>query len=525
MAYIVGNTGSTNFPVTGTAYQSTKRDILGPNTYDAFVAKIDTVSHLKIYATYIGGNANEFGAGVAIDGSGNATIVGNTTSTDFPVIAGSYDTTSNAGLTVGYVSKLNAAGSALVYSTFIKSPFTFAKTDGIALDADGNAFITGYSDAPLPGSTVLPTGSNPSFVNGFYVAKLNPSGSALLQRAWVIGGSEIYGIALRNDGAVYVTGHASPAIVISATESIPAGSRFVLRLNPGLDSIGFGYSFDQGSLQKRANSIALDTEKNVYVIGQTSGFQIPTTATALQNSPNGATDIVLLKLSDNSIPTTTTLTIGQPRPSRAGETLTLNATITGATTGTVTFNDGGLALGTASVNGGVATLSSTILTAGTHDLTATFNGTPPADPSTSQNVALTLNKAIPGVHLDVSSTEVEDGDHITVVATVTGANPTGFVTFQFKGNGVATSPIGFDGRAGAELVITGFGEGDVRADYGGDSNNEASESNTVTVTSGGLGSLLGGGGCVLKGNQPFDPVLLLSLIVSLGMLLRARRRI
>ncbi len=525
-AYIVGNTGSTNFPVSGTAYQSTKRDNLGPNTYDAFVAKIDTVSHLKIYATYIGGNANEFGAGIAIDDSGNATIVGNTSSTDFPVISGSYDTTPNPNYIVGYVSKVNSTGSALIYSTFVKSVNSFAQTDGIAIDSDGNAFITGVSDMALPGASVFPLGSSQPFNRGVYVAKLNPSGSALLQSAWVFGAQEVYGISKRNDGTTYVTGYAGQLMTISPTQSISPNSRFILRLPPALDAIGFGYAFDtQAGLQNRSGTIAVDSTNNVYVVAHTSGFQIPTTAGALQTSPNGGTDIVLLKLSDNSIPTTTSLAIAQPSPTRAGQTLTLNATVAGAATGNVTFNDGGLMLGTAPVNGGVATLSSTIPTAGTHNLSATFNGTPPAEPSTSQNVALTLNKAIPGVHLDVSSTEVEDGDHITVVATVTGANPTGFVTFQFKGNGVATSPIGFDGRASAELVITGFGEGDVRADYSGDTNNEAAESNTTTVTSGGLGSLFGGGGgCVMKVNQPFDPVLLLSFMLSLGMVTRIRYR-
>src|SRR5207302_1835601 len=101
----------TNFP-TASPLQANKG-----TGYDAFLAKINASGSALVYSTYIGGNGGEFAQGIAVDGSGNAYVVGSTTSTDFPTASPLQ--ANNGGGTDAFVTKINASGSALVYSTYL----------------------------------------------------------------------------------------------------------------------------------------------------------------------------------------------------------------------------------------------------------------------------------------------------------------------------------------------------------------------------------------------------------------------
>src|SRR5204862_4628031 len=87
-AYITGLTGSTDFPITGGAFQST----FGGGTFDAFVTKLNAGGFALVYSTYLGGGANDEGHRVAVDTDGNACVTGATYSTNFPVTSGAYQT-------------------------------------------------------------------------------------------------------------------------------------------------------------------------------------------------------------------------------------------------------------------------------------------------------------------------------------------------------------------------------------------------------------------------------------------------
>ncbi|MEK9134291.1 MAG: SBBP repeat-containing protein, partial [Pseudomonadota bacterium] len=201
-AYLTGYTYSTDFPTTASPLQGS----LAGNR-DAFVTKIDASGSTLVYSTYLGGSGYDYPCGwsIAVDSSGNAYVVGETTSTNFPTV--SPIQASNAGGYDAFVTKINASGSAFVYSTYLGGSGTDASWS-IAVDSSGNAYIGGFTN-----STNFPTvspiqGSNAGFYDAF-VAKINASGSALVYSTY-LGGSvydEGYGIAVDSSGNAYISGN------------------------------------------------------------------------------------------------------------------------------------------------------------------------------------------------------------------------------------------------------------------------------------------------------------------------------
>ncbi|MFU2192317.1 SBBP repeat-containing protein, partial [Methanobacterium sp. MZD130B] len=168
-AYITGSTYSTDFPTTPGAYQNTNK-----GGSEVFVSKLDPTGAL-VYSTYLGGTDYEYGYGVAVDGDGNAYITGETSSTDFPTTSDAYQT-SYAGFGDAFVSKLNPSGTGLVYSTYLGGT-DYEYGFGVAVDGDGNAYITGstYStDFPTTPGAYQNTNKGGSEV---FVSKLDPTGA------------------------------------------------------------------------------------------------------------------------------------------------------------------------------------------------------------------------------------------------------------------------------------------------------------------------------------------------------------
>ena len=123
------------------------------------MTKLNATGSALVYSTYLGGNDNDGAQAVAVDGSGNAVIVGSTESFNFPVTPGAFQATTPGN---AFVTKLNATGSALVYATYLGGGDTSAH--GIAVDSSGDAFVTGWTgntDFPsTPGAfqTTFPAG-------------------------------------------------------------------------------------------------------------------------------------------------------------------------------------------------------------------------------------------------------------------------------------------------------------------------------------------------------------------------------
>jgi hypothetical protein len=141
-AYVTGWTNSIDYDVTPRAFQTTKEGFYR----DVFVTKLNATGTALVYSTYIGGSDHDYGNAIAVDGSGNAYVTGETWSTDYDVTPGAFQTTNGGGRDV-FVTKLNATGTALVYSTYIGGRGT-DYGHGIAVDGSGNAYVTGGTASP-----------------------------------------------------------------------------------------------------------------------------------------------------------------------------------------------------------------------------------------------------------------------------------------------------------------------------------------------------------------------------------------
>jgi hypothetical protein len=239
-AYVTGTTSSTTFPLHTPVYGSRT----GPS--DAFVSKLDwSGSALTLnYSTYLGGTDQELGSSIAVDSSGNAYVAGVTYSTNFPTLHPyqASNKTPTAGGT-GYVAELNAAGTALVYSTYLGGS-TFDWAYGIATDSSGSAYVAGVT-----GSTDFPT-QNPLYasLNGAasdaFVTKLdwnNTSSTLTLDYSTYLGGSANefgYAIAIDSSGNAYVTGTTASTdfptfIAVQGTNKTPSSSQtgFVAKIS------------------------------------------------------------------------------------------------------------------------------------------------------------------------------------------------------------------------------------------------------------------------------------------------------
>jgi len=303
-AYITGVTFSSNFP-TVNPFQASKGA-----QQDAFVAKINPAGTAWVYVTYLGGNAVDEGYAIATDASGNAYVTGETNSTNFPLQ--SPLRSSNAGSSGpsfdAFVTKLNPAGSALVYSTYLGGSATDEGT-AIAVDSSGSAYVAGFA-----GSTDFPVVSPMQLhlagADDAFVTKFNPAGSALMYSTYLGGGSEdqAYGLAVDRAGNAYVTGRTNSSDfpltnAIQATRV--AFDMFVTELNPAgtarLFSTFVGGSGSEVQTQSGLAGIAVDGRGNIHVASGTTSTDFPV-VNAIQKSNAGGFEDAIVFLLGNSAP-------------------------------------------------------------------------------------------------------------------------------------------------------------------------------------------------------------------------------
>jgi len=284
-AYVAGETEAVNFPTTANAFD---RTING--AFDTFVTKLNATGSALVYSSYLGGTAVEFPARVAVDGSGNLFIAGSTSSTDFPTTAGAFDRTHNGAFDV-FLTKLNAAGSGLVFSTFLGGS-GFDSAGGLALDSAGNSYVSGGAgsvDFPsTPGAFDTLTDGDDAFVT-----KFNPTGSALVYSTFLGGSSSdgASGLALDGAGNAWLTGGTTSTdfpIIVGAVDSTHNGMSdvFVSELNNTGTTLLYS-TFLGGSDGEGGSDIAVDTSGGVYVTGHTFSLNYPTTAGAFDTVWNG----------------------------------------------------------------------------------------------------------------------------------------------------------------------------------------------------------------------------------------------
>ena len=249
------------------------------------------------YATYLGGNGFEQGMAIAVDGAGNAYVAGYTLSSDFPTVSAYDRSLGKSGDVDVFVTKLNAAGTGLVWSTYIGGAGSIDRAVGIAIDANGSAYVTGSTASNnFPVSTTA--WQKALAGGGAFVAKLTPAGNALAYSTYV-GGVTSNAIAVDRDGNAYVAGSATPllATTASAFQARPGNAQatgFVLKLNAA-GSAPLYATFLGGSGTDEATSIAVDAAGAAFVGGWTASDDFPT-VNPLQRDPRGQRDAFVAKL-------------------------------------------------------------------------------------------------------------------------------------------------------------------------------------------------------------------------------------
>jgi uncharacterized repeat protein (TIGR01451 family) len=424
-AYVTGFTNSTTFPgVTGSSIQPANAG----GSFDDFVTKINAAGTAIVYSTFLGGSGEDEAFGIAVDSSGNAYVTGETASTTFPGVTGSSIQPANAGSFDDFVTKINAAGTAIVYSTFLGGSGDDAGF-AIAVDTSGNAYVTGLHATTNPGG-----GAN----FDAFVTKINAAGTAVVYST-PLGGTGIdegNSIAVDSSGNAYVTGQTSsatfPGVTGSSIQPAHAGGiydAFVTEINAAGTIV---YStFLGGSGTDHGYSIAVDSSGNVYVAGDTNSTTFPgVTGSSIQPAKAGSpitfdafvTKIGLAALvADLSInktpspppygtglPVTYTITVNNAGPaSAAGVTVTdvipagtafVSATSSqGSCSGTTTVT---CTLGTIA-SGGTATISLVLtlpLTPGPVSNTSTVTSSNP-DTNPANNSATAMITVIPAAQV------------------------------------------------------------------------------------------------------------------------------
>ncbi|MGA2739156.1 MAG: SBBP repeat-containing protein [Bryobacteraceae bacterium] len=283
-AYVVGETGSTDFPTLGPEQESMAGDT------DVFITKWNAAGTGLVYSTYVGGSSRDVGLGVAVDAAGDAYVTGFTYSGDFPITPGALRT-SFVGDSKAFVLELNAGGSGLIYATFLGGSGDDYGA-GIAVDAAGEAHIAGYT-ASVDFPTT--TGAFQQYYGGGsydgFLAKLNAAGSALIYATY-LGGIEndtAAGVALDPAGNIYVTGQTQSANFPTVNPLQAAGSEsnaFVVKISAS-GPVQYA-TYLGGTGLNNGTAIAADAAGNAYVTGFTNAPDFPVTSNAYQPVNNGS---------------------------------------------------------------------------------------------------------------------------------------------------------------------------------------------------------------------------------------------
>jgi hypothetical protein len=281
-AYVTGYTYSSDFPTTLGAYKPSATVGFGL-VQEAFVTRLSADGSSLSYSTYLGGSNSERGRALAVGGDGSAYITGETYSNDFPTTLGAYDTSSNGAFDL-FVTKLNATGSLLTYSTYLGGSSDESLPAGIAVDGSGSAYLTGSTQSSNFPTTPGAYYTTPGALSSTYITKLSPDGSTLAYSTF-LPGAGTSGIAVDAAGGAYVAGSASSAsfpTTPGAYDTTPNGSdgdAFVTKLS--LDGSSLAYSTLIGGFAiDYANGLALDGSNNAYIAGYTTSTDYPTTAGA-----------------------------------------------------------------------------------------------------------------------------------------------------------------------------------------------------------------------------------------------------
>ncbi|MFO0795290.1 MAG: SBBP repeat-containing protein [Candidatus Brocadiaceae bacterium] len=293
MVYIVGYTASSDFPTTATVYDASYN--YGD---DAFISKLNGGLTSLVESTFLGGSGNDRGNSIAITAGGKVYVTGYTTSLNFPVTAGAYDTSYN-GAEV-FVSWFNSDLWRLRASTFLGGSYSDVG-NAIAINRFGSVYVTGYTqsyDFPVT------SGAYDTIHNGHdvFVSKFDGSLKSL-KASTLLNGTVGNSIAVDRSGNIYVTGEAREGLPFPTTAGAYDTSynggftdAFVSKFNSKLSRL-MASTLLGGSSFDLAMSIAIDKNGDVYIAGHTaySEIDLPTTSGAYDREFNGMWDAFVSK--------------------------------------------------------------------------------------------------------------------------------------------------------------------------------------------------------------------------------------
>jgi hypothetical protein len=274
--YVTGTTTSADFPTTPGAFQRTHRED-SELAFDLFVTKLDTDGASLVYSTFLGGGQSDAPGGIALDVGGGAYLTGRTNSPDFPVTPGAYDTTPPNGSSKAFVTRLNASGTGLIFSTFLGNA---SQGTGVALDESGRPFVAGRTTSPTFPTTIGAFQRTFGGQSDAYLAELNPLGTALLYSTYFGGAKTDYAAGVGvSQGFVYLALNTNSTDLQTTDDAV----RPTFQSAQPDDYDGFVVAFQQDWSLKFATYLGGDGSD---VIEGVSGGQIGFTVTGTTTSTN-----------------------------------------------------------------------------------------------------------------------------------------------------------------------------------------------------------------------------------------------
>jgi hypothetical protein len=285
-AYITGATASSDFPVTGGVFEATYG---GSGNSSAFVAKLDPSGSKLSYSSYLGGRGPDSGQGIAVDGQGDAFVTGSTESFNFPTAPAVPFQRGNADCTTvnqietctadAFVTEVNPTATELIYSTYLGGTSADA-AQAIALDAQGNAYVAGYTY-----STNFPTQNAYQGVSGggedCFIAALDPTGTSLVFSTYLGGSGQdaVFGLALDASANIYLTGSTTSVnfpLAANAFQTLYGGNGDAFLTKLSANAVSLVYStFIGGSNLDEGNAVTVDSSGNAVVVGFTNSTDFP----------------------------------------------------------------------------------------------------------------------------------------------------------------------------------------------------------------------------------------------------------
>jgi hypothetical protein len=342
-AYVTGYTQSSDFPITSGAYQITNSAAAQYPHQNVFVSKLNPTGTALLYSTYLGGSdttlapytGGDYATSIAIDSDGNAYIAGYTSSADFPTTPGAFQAVNYNQLSgvvpasTGFITKLNASGTALVYSTYLgghaqPTHGIGERIYGIALDSANNAYVTGAtpsSDFPVTAGAYQQATAALNFTANF-VSKLNSTGTALVYSTFLdapvggfgqsLGYPNTGAIAVDRFGSAYIAGNTIEAdfpVTSGAFDTHFAytgfdyayGEPFVTKLSPDGSSLVYSTYFG-GRYVYNSNvynvdgdfvtALQVDSDGNAFIAGTAASYNFPIVGGLLETISTNASGFV-----------------------------------------------------------------------------------------------------------------------------------------------------------------------------------------------------------------------------------------